>query len=208
VKISAKSRGPVPKEALDYFRRKRLAPELDMDAAWPEEHHLAFRVAGVASADLLEAIRRAVERAIAEGLTYRQFAGQLEEVAQALGWKRSDPKKPPWRLRTIYETNMRTARAAGQWERIERTKDTRPYLTYELGPSERHRPHHVAWAGTTLPVDHPWWSSHFPPNGYGCRCRVRALSSAEAERRGVSTNAPEGAPDPGWADHPSSSRRV
>ena len=51
----------------------------------------------------------------------------------------------PRRLKTIYSTNMRTARAAGQWERIQRTKATHPYLLYELGPSGEHRPEHVAW---------------------------------------------------------------
>ena len=38
---------------------------------------------------------------------------------------------------------MRVARAAGQWARIQRTKEARPYLVYELGPAEKHRPLHT-----------------------------------------------------------------
>lgn len=88
----------------------------------------------------------------------------------------------PRRLKTIYQSNLRSARAAGQWQRAQRTKETLPFLLYELGPSENHRDEHVKWAGTLLPVDHPWWRDHMPPNGYGCKCRARQVSRAEAER--------------------------
>ncbi|MDH5184890.1 MAG: phage head morphogenesis protein, partial [Gammaproteobacteria bacterium] len=88
----------------------------------------------------------------------------------------------PRRLNTIYRANLRSARAAGQWERAQRTKKSHPYLLYELGPSEQHRPEHVAWAGVILPVDDPWWQTHMPPNGWGCKCRVRQVSKREHER--------------------------
>ena len=74
----------------------------------------------------------------------------------------------PRRLRTIFETNMRSARAAGQWERIQRTSWSHPYLLYLTGPSHRHRPEHLAWHGLCLSVDDPWWETHFPPGGWGC----------------------------------------
>lgn len=77
---------------------------------------------------------------------------------------------------------MRTARAAGQWERIQRTKDTHPSLLYQLGPSKEHRPEHVEWHGLLLHVDDPFWREHFPPNGWGCKCWVRQVSRREAAR--------------------------
>lgn len=88
----------------------------------------------------------------------------------------------PRRLRVIYETNLRTARAAGQWERIQDAKDALPYLLYTLGPSREHRPEHVKWHGTLLPADDPWWNDHMPPNGWGCKCRVRPVSQREYAR--------------------------
>ena len=86
---------------------------------------------------------------------------------------------------------MRTARSAGQWERVQRTKATHSMLVYELGPSERHRAEHEAWAGTILPADDPFWDTHYPPNGWGCKCRVRQLSRRAAEKRGGKTPRPE-----------------
>ncbi|MBU2713723.1 hypothetical protein [Zooshikella harenae] len=36
-----------------------------------------------------------------------------------------------------------------------------------------------------LSVDDPFWHTHFPPNGWGCKCRVRALSVQEATKKGI-----------------------
>ena len=33
-----------------------------------------------------------------------------------------------------------------------------------------------------MPVDHPFWEAHYPPNGWGCKCRVRAITQAEYGR--------------------------
>lgn len=205
MKVTTSPAGPTPKEALEYFREKKLEPDLDLDEAWKEEHALAFRVAGVAAEDLLGAMRSAIDRALAEGRTFEQFAAGLDDVTRALGWT-EEGDKPPHRLRLIFDANMRVARAAGQWARIQRTKDLRPFLEYRLGPSERHRPVHESWAGTVLPVDDPWWSTHATPNGFNCKCHIRQLSRAEAERRGIADEPPAGDPDPGWSGNPGATR--
>lgn len=36
-----------------------------------------------------------------------------------------------------------------------------------------------------LPVDHPWWNTHSPSNGYGCKCKKFLLSAADLKRRGL-----------------------
>ena len=145
--------------------------------------------------DILEAIYQAVMDAGAEGQTLRQFQKSLTPILQKKGWWGVKPLLDPVtgdmvearlgsprRLRVIYDTNMRTARAAGQWGRIQRGKRSHPYLIYELGPSREHRDQHVAWQGLILPVDHPFWEAHYPPNGWGCKCRVRAITQAEYGR--------------------------
>ena len=35
----------------------------------------------------------------------------------------------------------------------------------------RTRPEH----GVILPVDHPWWKRHYPPNGWKCRCKAMSV---------------------------------
>lgn len=206
MKLAVKKAGPVPKEALEYFEGKGLAPDFDLDEAWSEEHDFAFAVAGVTDEALLAELKSAIEVAIEKGQTFREWAAAIDDVLDALGWRGVDDK-PPRRLKLIFDTNMRVARAAGQWARIERTAESgRAYLEYSLGPAVKHREEHEAWAGTILRYDDAWWSTHYPPNGFGCRCRVRQLSDAEAERRGVSSSAPAGEPDPGWDHNPGATR--
>ena len=57
----------------------------------------------------------------------------------------------------------------------------------------------MAWHGVLLPVDHVFWQTHFPINGWGCKCRVRQVSKVEAQRLGqdgVRAPVPEQERDP------------
>lgn len=189
--------GPVPKEALVYFRAKGWKIGFDWQDVWQAEHAHAFTVAKAMELDLLADIREAVDQALDQGQTFQEFKKQLAPLLQNRGWwgvkHVLDPDTgqmvtaqlgSPRRLKTIYRANMRTARAAGQWDRIQRTRKYRPFLVYTLGPSRVHRDLHLSWNGLVLPVDHSFWDTHFPPNGWGCKCRVRQISEQEAIRLG------------------------
>ena len=228
--------GPPP-EASRFLRNKGMRPAFSWADVEPEEHAVAFTVAKAMEIDVLEAIRSEVQKALDEGLplaTFKrnfranpaltQWWGKREMIDPVTGEQIEAQLGSPRRLRTIYNANLRSARAAGQWERIERTKAAFPFLEYRLGPSERHRIHHEAKAGMILPVDSPFWDEWMPPNGWGCKCWVRQVTRSEAARRGVSptpdipdrvwTNertgemsiVPEGI-DPGWQRNPGKLRR-
>lgn len=195
--------GPVPREALEFFRAKRLRPSFSYLDVAAEEHALAFTVAKSAGFDILDDINSALDAHLAEGKTFASFRRELEPVLQKAGWwgerEVTDPETgekvlaqlgSPRRLRTIFRANMRSARAAGQWQRIQRTKRTHPYLLYRASSSVERRAEHLGWVGTLLPADDPWWNDHFPPNGWGCKCWVRQVSAAEAARLGGQTARP------------------
>lgn len=199
--------GPAPKEAFDYIKNKGWKVGFDYRDVWREEHAVGFTVAKAMQMDVLETIRTEVERAIEDGITLREFQKTLTPRLQKLGWwgkkEMLDPMNgqtieaqlgSPRRLRTIFNVNCRTARAAGQWQRVERTKKALPYLLFQIGSSKRHRPQHLAWNGTLLPVDDPWWNTHMPPMGYGCKCHIRQVGNAEKrdlEQNGMpDSNAP------------------
>lgn len=207
MKVDEPTRGEVPQEVLDFWRSLSIEPDFDVEAAWAEEHAHAFRVSGVLAEDVLAGLHAAIGVALEQGRTFEAFRAELGPLLAALGLgDDSDDKRAPWRLRVVFDTNVRIAHAAGQWARIERTKDALPYLLYQLGPSQVHRPEHVAREGMIRAVDDPVWSSWMPPNGFGCKCWVRQLTSAEAERRGGETAAPVGSPDPGWDHNPGAVR--
>ncbi|MCW5708682.1 phage minor head protein [Shinella sp.] len=222
-----------------FLEGKGFTTSFHWQDTWAEEHAHAFTVAKAMEMDVLQAIRDDVNRAMRDGIPFEQFRQELTPRLVALGWWGKKPMVDPLtgeekivqlgsprRLQTIYWANTRSAYAAGHWERAQRTKRGLPYFVYELGPSEQHRPHHEAIANrpTVLPVDDPFWDTHYPPNGWGCKCRLRQITQFEADEIG----APEGAPevtlkefrnkrtgeismipegvDPGWHTNPGKAR--
>jgi len=216
-----------PQEAVASFQAKGLLITGSWQSLWQEEHAKAFTVANLARLDLLQEIHTALDQAIQEGLDYRAFAKGLVPKLQAAGWWNQEvPEgKPmtPSRLQLIYDANLRTSYAASQWDRIQTLKGRKPYIRYSTMKDARVRPMHRAWEGITLPVDHPWWETHFPPKGWRCRCTVYQLSQKEMEQDGMEVTPDEVLPkgektfvnritgevtkvplgvDPGWAYNP------
>ncbi len=176
--------GAVPfTEAIDYFRRKLDLPTESWSDLQEDAHARAFVVAGATKADLLGDIRAAADDALENGTTIAEFRKRFDETVEKHGW--SYRGKRGWRTRVIFDTNVRTAYAAGRWQQIQRVKQKRPFLIYETAADERVRPMHWSWHHTVLPADDPWWDTHYPPNGWGCRCIVRTASDRSLEREGL-----------------------
>lgn len=189
--------GLPPDDMVEFFRSKGIYPvSARWDDVWQEEHARAFTVAKMMDRTLLERVRSSLDDVIANGGTFEQWkAGIIPQLQQA-GWWDKIENRPELtgvdypvfvgeaRLRTIYNTNLRMARAAGQWKRIQSRKAVAPYLRYSAIMDTRTRPLHREWHGTILPVDHPWWDTHFPPCGWNCRCTVMQLSERDLARQG------------------------
>lgn len=177
-------------EAIAFFRAKTRIPTRTWTDIWHGQHARAFVVAGAMRDELLEDMQNALRKALEEGTTLAQFREDFDDIVARHGWQHRGGRN--WRSRVIFDTNLRTANAAGKWAQIERLKEQRPYLRYVAVLDERTRPEHASYHGTILPADDPWWDTHLPPNGWYCRCTVQTLSERDLERRGlaVSTAAP------------------
>ncbi len=196
-----------PREAVEHFRAKGYHVGyswLDTDALM---HRYSFTVAKAMDLDILQDIRGEVDRSIAEGITFEEFYDNLEPRLKARGWwgrqRMVDPLTgkvrtvelgSPRRLRIIFDTNLRMSYSRGRWDRIQRVAQRRPYLRYVAVQDARTRPEHMAWHGTILRWDHPFWQTHYPPNGWRCRCTVEQLSEFDLEEDGfrVSDGPPAG----------------
>lgn len=191
---------------MDYLKAKghHLPQTFDWRDMAAEAHATGFTVAKSTGFDILKDIHSAVVKAQEQGLTLKQFQQELTPILQAKGWwgrkEMADPKTgeiiqaqlgSPRRLQIIYDTNMRMSYAAGRWAQMERVKARRPYLRYVSILDGRTRPLHRQWHGTVLPMDHPWWRTHFPPNGWRCRCTVQQLSQRDLDEFGYQVS-----PDP------------
>lgn len=176
------------KEAIIHFKGKTLLTSYSYLDVKAYEHALAFTVAKMMDEDLLKTVRDAIQSALENGTDFRDFKKNLLPYLNAQGWGNftDDKKLLNRRLKTIFHTNMHSSYSAGQWQRIQQTKEFLPYLQYMPSVSTKKRDEHKQYYGLVRPVDDPIWSSIMPPNGFGCRCYVKQLTKRQAEKIGIS----------------------
>ena len=177
--------GDLPfEDAIALLRGKTAIPTARWADLWGAAHTRAFTVAGAMKADLLVDLRGAVDAALADGESIGQFRKRFDEIVDTHGWQYRGPRK--WRTDVIYSTNIRTAYHAGRWRQQQRIKSRRPFLQYKHGESRQPRETHLAWHDMVLSADDTFWDTHYPPNGWGCKCRVRSLGPRDLDRMGIS----------------------
>ena len=166
-------------EQLAFFRGKLNLPSARWDDIMRSAHDRAFIVAGAQKADLLADLRGAVGKAINEGGGLDEFRKDFRKLVQKHGWTgwtgEGSKAGEAWRTKVIYQTNMATSYAAGRYRQMTDPAFVKlmPYWRYVHADGVMHpRPLHQAWNGLTLRHDHPFWQTHFPPNGWGCHCRA------------------------------------
>jgi hypothetical protein len=161
------------------------------DLKWGEHAH-AFTVAHSVEANILGDIHGLLNKAMASGESYDTWRKGMLEVMEKKGWyggnghTADDKKYINWRLRVIYDTNMRTAYAAAQYRRQLQDAEGRPIWVYKskvFGSSRRQE--HIALHDKAFRYDDPFWNIYYPPNGWGCQCYVTTKSEAGAERDGI-----------------------
>lgn len=169
-----------------FFLAKLNLPTQFWDDILKAAHDRAFVVAGATKAELLADLNVAVLAAIKDGETIGAFRKRFDEIVKKHGWEGwtgSDTKAGrDWRTRVIYQTNLSSSYSAGRWAQLHDPDllKSRPYWKYIHNDTVMHpRPLHLEWSGTVLPYNDPWWTTHFTPNGWGCRCRIMAVTADE-----------------------------
>jgi SPP1 gp7 family putative phage head morphogenesis protein len=192
-----------PDAGLAYFRAKGLRPTFNYADMIGEAHDHAFTVAKMMDVDMLGQVRASLESALANGTPFGEWKNGIEPILKAGGWwgerDMIDPATgqtvraqlgTPWRLETIFRTNMQQAYAVQAWEEIEAQAELAPFLMYDAVDDFRTRPEHRRWDRTVLPWNHAWFKTHYPPLGFNCRCGVIQLSAEELGEMGLSPTEP------------------
>lgn len=187
-----------PKDAVAFFGGKGEQLAWDYTEVMGEANVHAFTVAKATSLELLRTIRAETAKAIGPGQSFEQFKKALRPRLEEMGWW---GKKEVLdidtgeitqaqlgsvrRLRTIYQANVQTAYMAGRYKRYVSNAVDRPYWRYVAIMDGRTRPAHAALNGKVFRWDDPIWKVIWPPNGWGCRCRIVALTQAEFDALGL-----------------------
>jgi hypothetical protein len=184
-----------PPEVTRYFEDRGWKPSFAHQDVFGAEHATAFSVAKVTELELGTLFKSSIGRALTDGQGFENWRKGIVDELRKAGWGKprlvEDPtgEQPPKlvdftaerRLRTIFWGNTASARAAGQWERAQRSKRALPYFLYLHTVSANPRKDHLQWVGLILPVDDPVWAAIFPPNGWHCKCAVRQISQRERD---------------------------
>jgi len=174
--------GSLPFDAqIAFFRKKLALPTRGWTDIWQSNHDHAFVVAGATKMALLEDMQAAVQKAIEHGTTLAEFRKDFDKSVAKHGWAYNGERG--WRTRVIYETNLRTSYAAGRHEQLQKLE----YWQYHhsIGVNNP-REQHLAWDGLVLSKDDSFWNTHYPPNGWGCRCYVTGMSKTRMKQKGLS----------------------
>ncbi|EBA4379730.1 phage head morphogenesis protein [Salmonella enterica] len=186
-----------PKEAIAYFRAKGRHIGWNWYDTAVDVHARSFTVAKAARMDILITIQDEVKRALSQGVSQQEFINTLAPRLKKLGWwgkqvivdsagnAETVQLGSPRRLALIYNVNTRVAYNVGRYAQLMNSTDTHPFWQYVAVMDSRTRPSHAALNGLVFRYDDPFWKTHYPPNGWNCRCRVRALSQARMDSLGL-----------------------
>ncbi|MBQ4519832.1 MAG: hypothetical protein II999_04375 [Bacteroidaceae bacterium] len=131
---------------------------------------------------------------------------------------RTDPKKPfeQWSndvrtiadhqcrhwLRTEYNTAVRRAHEAAEWQRFRQEADALPCLRWMPSTSAQPGADHRQFWGTVLPVGHPFWDSHRPGDRWNCKCSLEQTDDEPTAPPAASDDKPQDRPAPGLDTRP------
>lgn len=169
--------GITPEAAIAWWKQRAKLTDAEARALTEGARQRAFYVTGLARRDLVQLVSDGIQAALESGETLDSFRERITDAIRAEGWHDR-------RVELIFRTNMQSAYAAGRWKKIQAVKASRPYLQY-VARMVRTRPSHAILHLLVYPVDHEFWKTNYPPNGFRCHCHVVTLSSRQVEKRGL-----------------------
>lgn len=139
-----------PVEAVAYLQQRgQITQSFNWQDVYQEEHANQFTVSRLANLDILQSMRDGITRSVQGDLSRTDWTRDVQALLQKAGWwgkkEVTDPATgeivsttfDAARLKLIFDTNTRMAYSAGLWQRIERNKDSHPYVRYITKRDER-----------------------------------------------------------------------
>ena len=188
-----------PEAAVKYFEGLGYHIPPDWDVKWNEAQTKARMIAGIHRQDIVGEFHAAMYEAAKSGKSFEAWRDEVQGRLKAHDWhllKDGDIVDgdtgevlgrgiTKHRMETIFRTQMQSAYMAGHWQAFEEGRDDAPWLQYSAILDSRTRQSHAAAHGAVYHIDDPFWDYFYPPNGFNCRCTVRALSDSDLKRRNL-----------------------
>ena len=182
-------------EALQYAHSKKIVLPDEFYSMDLKTRQMATTVSFLSSLEQVETVIKSLNKTLSNGGKFKDFLKLIEESEIIL---------PKHYLDNVFRTNIQSAYGHGRWQQQNRNKAKRPYLMYSAIDDSRVRPAHLALNRIVLPIDHPFWLTHYPPIAFRCRCSCIAITEAQAMKYGITPDdkLPEVAEALDWSSHP------
>lgn len=214
-KIYAEAFTMPPERAIQHLESKGYAITWDWREMSAKSQQKAFTVAKVMTLDILQMIRKELQKAQAEGIPFAKFKKNLQPQLEESGWWGKKEVENPntgqkeivqlgsaWRLETVYRTNLQSARSQGRYKQQKESAALLPFLEYLQIDRKNKRDKHSVLHNKIFRVDDPIWQRIYPPRGFNCGCSVSARSAKWMERNKRQVNdsreLKDWQPDEGW----------
>jgi uncharacterized protein with gpF-like domain len=204
-----------PEQAIKIFDAQGIAIATTSVETIKAVQKKVFAITQDVQMSVIQEVRNALSKALKEGQTFESFQkdflntlskkGWLGQRTSIVGGEEIKVLTTPYRLRTIYRTNIQSALNAGRFERQVANASDRPFLMLIDGIIENSRRSHKTQSGSIQPITSKFWkapNSWYPPNGFNCTGRTTSLTRAEAKSRGIRINNRALKPDPGFGFNP------
>lgn len=122
----------------------------------------------------------------------------VDDAGDPLSWKEfqkasrllSEKYNQRW-LKAEYNTAHTSAKMARKWQEYISDEDLYPNLEYVAMMDGSTRESHAALNGIIKPLKDNFWNTHYPPNGWGCRCMTKQTDDEPSENTPQSEDIPE-----------------
>ena len=181
-------------EAINYMKKKSIMPTTSWNDIVGKAHQKTFTIAKVTKLDMLQDVQDLLISSMQNGMSWADFKNDFLSLVSQKGWV-VDPSLPaeekkikkPWRIETIFRTNMQNSFATGRWDQMMKSTKLLPYLQYDAVDDSQTRPAHKALDGIIARYDDPLWEKFAPTNGYNCRCRLNVVPDPNPPEKDISS---------------------
>ena len=195
--------GQPPRKAIEYLEQKKVMPSEDWWRVQGNAHNQAFVVAHMTRLDLLEDVRQSLLDAQKNGWDLKRWSQEIEPKMKQRGWwgkqesfveggQREVQLGSPYRLKTIYQTNMAQAYEAGRQSVMWDDNPLFPYVGYSAIIDNLTRATHRALHGVVMRKSDPAWQYIKPKNGYKCRCTSYEMMEIDVKNLNLKVRSSEG----------------
>jgi hypothetical protein len=132
----------------------------------------------------------------------RPFEQWLNEVKPI-----ADHQVRRW-FQTEYDTAVKRAHQAANWQQFEREADVLPNLEWIKSTSITPGADHSIFWGTVRPIDDAFWDGHKPGDRWGCKCELRATDREATPAPDVATETKADRPARGLESNPGKDAQI